>query len=125
MRSDKMRTLPDLAALLEELAVIDQQTYNAISKTIHHYEISPDLNAPIIQDHIQGCVQRACFEKNWYITLEILPFETIENRKWRALITQYDGTTTRYDMLFNTTSSALLSAYLKAMRVKQKEIADD
>lgn len=58
----------DISTLMKELREVDQQTYSKISKTIRHYEIAPHLDAPIIQDHILGCILRAIAANNWQLT---------------------------------------------------------
>lgn len=52
-----------IPALLEELREVDADTYREIQKRLLHYMIAPQMDAPIVLDHIQGCIQRATAAK--------------------------------------------------------------
>jgi len=100
----------DLTALLEKLRKADPATCNEVL----HFELA-GYHQPRNQvlDHLQGCLQRACEARGWYVTIET---SKIEPYLWRALIMRTDGRTWDHDAVWDSPATALLSAYISAIQ---------
>lgn len=110
-----------MAALLEELKEVDAKTYDDIS----HLELigwqQPRNQA---MDHLQGCIQRACERRGWEIEQNYrtrgrdgnLP----KNMRHYAVITSWDKDVHTYRGMGGTSASALLAAYIAAVRGEAK-----
>ena len=97
-----------IPALLEELREVDADTYREIQKRLLHYMIAPQMDAPIVLDHIQGCIQRAIAEKGWSYQQILYQNPTI----YEAYLIGHRETIRRA----STPSAAILAAYIEAKR---------
>lgn len=95
-----------IPALLEELREVDADTYREIQKRLLHYMIAPQMDAPIVLDHIQGCIQRAIAEKGWSYQQILYQNPTI----YEAHLIGHRETIRRA----STPSAAILAAYIEA-----------
>ena len=101
---------------LEELREVDADTYREIQKRLLHYMIAPQMDAPIVLDHIQGCIQRAIAGRiktgtfaGYMLLYDLMGCEaTITMGKEH----DYDDIEERAD----TPAAAILAAYIEAKR---------
>lgn len=104
---------------LEELREVDADTYREIQKRLLHYMIAPQMDAPIVLDHIQGCIQRAIAARpdKWIMSMWSRPDE------WQAMIRR--GSKGYIDPEYmhigagDTPAAAILAAYIEAVRARQ------
>lgn len=110
-----------LAALLEELRDVDAKAYDDIS----HLELigwqQPRNHA---MDHLQGCIQRACERRGWEIDQNYrtrgrdgdLP----KNMRYYAVVTSWYNDVHTYRGMGGTSASALLAAYIAAVKEEKR-----
>ena len=104
---------------LEELREVDADTYREIQKRLLHYMIAPQMDAPIVLDHIQGCIQRAIAARpdHWIIS------QWMSQDKWQAMIRRGPRGYTDPEYMHigegDTPAAAILAAYIEAMRARQ------
>ena len=109
----------NIPALLEELREVDADTYREIQKRLLHYMIAPQMDAPIVLDHIQGCIQRAIAARpdHWIIS------QWMSQDKWQAMIRRGPRGYTDPEYMHigegDTPAAAILAAYIEAMRARQ------
>lgn len=117
---------------LGELKGIDPETYEALRNypiycsddealTVNLLE---SRNNILVMDALQGCIQRACERRGWEIEQNYrtrgrdgnLP----KNMRHYAVITSWDKDVHTYRGIGSTGASALLAAYVAAVRVEAK-----
>ena len=106
-------------ALLGELREVDADTYREIQKRLLHYMIAPQMDAPIVLDHIQGCIQRAIAARpdHWIIS------QWMSQDKWQAMIRRGPRGYTDPEYMHigegDTPAAAILAAYIEAVRASK------
>jgi len=101
--------------LLEELYEMDYKTYEEIYNTLRHFEISPDRGGAIVNDLIQGCIQRAIAARGW-AWMTKLHFSCTYNAEiyWKTGKTwKNHGGIAHFG---DSPAKAILSVYLAAIR---------
>ena len=121
-----------LSELLEELKQVDPETYEALRNYPIYCSGGETLtvnlldsrNQILVADAIQGCIQRACERHGWEIEQNYrtrgrdgnLP----KNMRHYAVITSWDKDVHTYRGMGGTSASALLSAYIAAVKGKKR-----
>ena len=106
-------------ALLGELREVDADTYREIQKRLLHYMIAPQMDAPIVLDHIQGCIQRAIAARGWEYQVAYNPHIGPDGRHGQAYIWPLSEVTKCYESEEDTPAAAILAAYIEAVRARQ------
>ena len=103
-------------ALLGELREVDADTYREIQKRLLHYMIAPQMDAPIVLDHIQGCIQRVIAARGWMPIIS-LHWVGIERKipVWYVDIRDHENFTIKSHQA-DTPAAAILAAYIEAVR---------
>lgn len=113
----------DLSILLEKLQAADRDTWEDLKTSLgklhryqenNSYEVDVPETIKVVEkealDILQGCLQRACQARGWWIeqsTFTAKPFAKIQKRE--------DPEWMSYKGCGDSPASALLAAYLKAI----------
>ena len=110
-----------LSELLEELKRADSETYEEVSDLEFIGWHQPRNQA---LDHLQGCIQRACERRGWEIDQNYrtrgrdgdLP----QNMRHYAVVTSWYNDVHTYRGMGGTSASALLAAYIAAVKGEKR-----
>ena len=121
-----------ISEVLEELRWVDRDVH----ETLRNYpiyvggnesitvDLSTNTNEILLADAIQGCIQRACERRGWEIDQNYrtrgrdgnLP----KNMRHYAVVTSWYNDVHTYRGIGSTGASALLAAYIAAVRAEAK-----
>lgn len=122
-----------LSELLEELKGIDPETYEALRNyPIYCCSDDEDItvnllasrNHVLIADALQGCIQQACEGRGWEIEqnyrIRGRDGDLPKNTRHYAVVTSWDNDVHTYRGIGSTGASALLAAYIAAVKKEAK-----